>query len=634
MTSQKDKAPVQTSQRNGIPLRWLIVVLFGGLVTLSVGAVLAIAVSANFANTYSLLEEQAEQLLADMESEIRAVMADAEYTIVGFQRLLRDRALELSNDEAVLKVLQTQLRSMQNIETLAVQRDGQSPLILHRTPDGSIRQFADAVAPVLPLRNALAAETQEQTGRSDAAPPKPVWLGPQIRNGVLFHDVVLPLLVNGRPAGRITASLGGASINRLVASFGRNAGTTAFLLNSENRVIAYSHDPSVMRGQSGIALNDMPDLALRSFPDGELVNQLDRLAGDSTPIKVHSVDTESQGFVFLTREIVMLSPEAYTVGAYFRDADVMVQLQRAARSGFVGMFALIVALAIAIFLARSIARPLDRVADAARRFSELDLDGFSRLPASRIREIDTQASAFNALHNGLTQFSRYVPQVLVRRILESGPEATRPVEREITVMFADIAEFTALSEPMDADAIVELLNEVFAIISGEVAATFGTVDKYLGDGVMAFWGAPEEDARHAANAILAAQRMRTALGNFNQARAKAGQAPIRFRVGLHTGRATVGTIGGADRANYTILGHTVNVASRIEQLIKSLDCADEVCIALSARCYQAAGSPDGFRSVGSHQIRGSTEPLEVLAAANIDNGGEQDRNQSSAPMAN
>jgi adenylate cyclase len=497
-----------------------------------------------------------------------------------------------------------------------------------------VRRFSDAVAPALPLRNPRTGATRQQAGQGEALPPQPVWLGPQIRNGVLFHDVTMPLNVGGHTVGRITASLGGASINRLVASFSRNIGTTAFLLNSENRVIAYSADPSLMSGRSGIALAEMPDPALREFPKGELVNELDQSAGNNAPIKVHSVDTDLLGFVFLTREIVMLSPEPYTVGAYFTDTDVMVELQRAARSGFAGLVALALALLIAFFLARSISRPLDRVADAARRFSELDLDGFSPLPASQIREIDTQAGAFNALHTGLTQFSRYVPQVLVRRILESGPDATRPVEREITVMFADIADFTALSEPMDAEAIVGLLNEVFAIISGEVVATSGTVDKYLGDGVMAFWGAPEEDVRHAANAVLAATRIRKALEVFNRARVDARKPPIRFRVGLHTGRATVGTIGGADRANYTILGHTVNVASRIEQLIKSLDCGDDVCIAISRRCHHAAGSPAGFQSVGLHEIRGSTEPLEVLAAVSSDNAHEHGEIPRSAPMAN
>ena len=612
MAAREQQAPAGVRHRNGIPLRWLIVVLFGGLVLISVGGVLTMAVTANFANTYSLLEEQAQQLLADLEDEIREVMANAEYTVVGFQRLVDDREIDLSDDDAVRNALRIQLRSTHDIETLAVERRNRPPLILHRTPDGAVRQFADAVAPALPLSGTQRAIAARQPATAGSAVPRPVWLGPQVRNGVLFHDVALPLRVEDHAAGRITASLGGVSVNSLVATFGRNKRTTTFLLNSENRVIAYSADPTLLRGKTGVALDEMPDPAMRGFARGELMNEVDQAGGGNTPFRVHGVDAGSQKFIFLTRQIALISPQPYTLGVYFTEADVTVEMRRAARSGAAGTFALVIALVIAFFLARSISRPMDRIADAAGRFSELDLDGFSPIPASRIREIDTQASAFNTLHTGLAQFSRYVPQALVRRILETGPEATRPVEREITVMFADIADFTAMTEPMDAEAVVGLLNDVFAVISREVAAASGTIDKYLGDGVMAFWGAPEEDPQHALHAIEAAHRIRTALGPFNAERIKAGQPAIRFRIGLHTGRATVGAIGGADRINYTVIGHTVNIASRIEQLIKSLDCHGDICIAVSADCHDAAGRPSGFHGTGSHRIRGSSSPVDVL----------------------
>ena len=133
---------------------------------------------------------------------------------------------------------------------------------------------------------------------------------------------------------------------------------------------------------------------------------------------------------------------------------------------------------------------------------------------------------------------------------------------------------------------------------------------------MAFWGAPEADSDHAAHAIATAKNIAKLFEEKFTSDQQNGLPSFRLRIGIHTGRAIIGNIGGEDRVNYTIIGHTVNIANRIEQLGKSLDHRndDEIdCayVAVSDACFKAAGSPDGFEFRGEHTVRGSSTPVSV-----------------------
>jgi len=170
---------------------------------------------------------------------------------------------------------------------------------------------------------------------------------------------------------------------------------------------------------------------------------------------------------------------------------------------------------------------------------------------------------------GLKWFETYVPKKLVRRLMsQDAASVSSSVERDITVMFTDIAGYSGLSEGIAADEIARLLNHHFEILSRCIEAEDGTVDKFIGDSVMAFWGAPDHFDDHADRAVRAAQAISLALDEDNQQRAAAGKEAIRIRIGIHTGPVTVGNIGAPDRLNYTIIGDNVNIAQRLEQLGK------------------------------------------------------------------
>lgn len=173
-------------------------------------------------------------------------------------------------------------------------------------------------------------------------------------------------------------------------------------------------------------------------------------------------------------------------------------------------------------------------------------------------------------------FGRYVsPSVLAR--LEKDPSALRlgGEERELTVMFMDVRSFTSLSEAMTPTELVEFVNRLLSRLSDEIVAEAGTIDKYIGDSIMAFWNAPVEVPDHALRACRAALRMRSKLEGLNQTDAFGlkriePDAAVRIGIGLNTGFACVGNVGSENRFNYSALGDSVNVSSRIEGLCKEV----------------------------------------------------------------
>jgi len=207
----------------------------------------------------------------------------------------------------------------------------------------------------------------------------------------------------------------------------------------------------------------------------------------------------------------------------------------------------------------------------------------------------------------------YEPKTLVKRLMGRGEaHDLASVERKVTVLFTDIAGFTGLSETMPAAEIADFLNNHFTLVAKCVEAEGGTVDKYIGDSVMAFWGAPEPQHDHAERACRAALAVSVALKSDNEARSQEGKPPVHMRIGVHTGDVIVGNIGAPGRINYTIVGDTVNTANRLEQLCKEV-CAGspEASILVSGATAAALGPGFAPASVGEHRLRGRHETVEV-----------------------
>jgi adenylate cyclase len=205
-------------------------------------------------------------------------------------------------------------------------------------------------------------------------------------------------------------------------------------------------------------------------------------------------------------------------------------------------------------------------------------------------------------------FARYVAPEVVDQLVRNPKQLALGGEtRTLTVMFADVAGFTSLSEGRQPREIVELMNECFTALTAVIQSHGGTVDKFIGDAVMAFWNAPVEQPDHAARACRAARDLLVALERLNVGWAARGLPAISMRVGLATGPALVGNVGSTTKFNYTVMGDTVNLASRLEGGAKVYGTLS----LLADSTVKAAGDAIPVRELDWLTVKGRTEPVPV-----------------------
>nr|MBA3539737.1 hypothetical protein [Deltaproteobacteria bacterium] len=245
------------------------------------------------------------------------------------------------------------------------------------------------------------------------------------------------------------------------------------------------------------------------------------------------------------------------------------------------VFALI-ALAIAIelvliyLLSRYIARQIARISqlfNSARRLSFIT--GSSR--RSFINELADLQGGFALLQNALSSFAKFVPAGVVTQFIESGePVAPGVRQHAATIFFCDLEGFSGQAESLSPDRLLAQLTQYFATMTGAIAGEHGTIDKFIGDAVMAFWGAPTAVEDHALRACSAAIRAKRRMDKLQATWLAGGQPVMKVRIGLHSSSVLIGNIGSPERLSYTAIGDGVNIASRLEGMNKEL--GSSVCV--------------------------------------------------------
>lgn len=310
--------------------------------------------------------------------------------------------------------------------------------------------------------------------------------------------------------------------------------------------------------------------------------------------------------------VVVLQPED-------RAFSVLYKLTRTTWLALVvGVF---VALVFGMLLGYRLARPVLAVASAAEKVAGGDFE--VRIPAEVMTrdEVGEMARSFNKMAGDLSSYreqviketeirhdlSRYLSADLVEGIVKGEMDLRLGGERKlITVMFADIVAFTPLAEKQPPEKVVALLNEVFTIMTEIIFRYGGTVDKFLGDCVMAVFGAPYSKGDDAISAVSAAEEMLQWLESGNARWRSEFGVELQMGIGISTGEALAGNIGSQKRMEYTVIGDTVNIAARLETLARPGQ------ILMTQETAEAVGAVFDVSSLGEHSIVGRVEGIEVF----------------------
>lgn len=288
--------------------------------------------------------------------------------------------------------------------------------------------------------------------------------------------------------------------------------------------------------------------------------------------------------------------------------DLVGPVERTLRRNLAAAAAFLSAGAIAaIIISRLISRSLYALADEARQLGNLEFKQ-SRVSRSWISEVNALGKALGSARDTIRMFSLYVPRELVRRIVMTGQSAIGSASRqEITVLFTDIREFTTISERRSPEEVVALLSTYFETLNMIVERHGGTIVQYIGDSVLAMWNAPVHDERHIENACRCALSMKAAIDEMNASNRAAGRPELVTRFGLHTGPAVVGSVGAETRRQYTAIGDTVNIASRLEGLNRDYGTS----ILVSSAVRNAVAENFSFLPIGTVSVRGRTGQTEL-----------------------
>lgn len=596
---------VKARRRGGrVSLTVLLSTAIGLLILISVGTVLFITAGANFRNTFELLRNSGELTMNGLETSVRSYVGPAQDLADHIVRLVADGTIDLSDKDEVRDVLLGTLGPSPQISGVVIWDKERRPVVVIEEADGSVESLQASFA-------------DDQALTDVTAPPKPTWSQPITFDDATFIGIQTGLYRDDEFVGAFATGIDTARLSALVREIGLELGMTAFILYGENRVLAH---PQMRTTPADIALGTAPDQSLKlktlaQFGDPVLAAYPRRerdLPGRSASFENSIVEVDDEGYLFLTKKIEGYSPQPWYIGVYANVEDIGDEFFRLMASTAVAFLILLVAIVLGFLLARYLARPIVQLSKAEAQVGDLDLENIQIPKSSFIREINNQITSFNRMLDGLRTFETYVPKALVQRIISQGGSGEIvSTESNLTLMFTDIVGFTKLSESLPPGEVARLLNEHFAIINQCIEAEGGTIDKYIGDAVMAFWGAPDPQSDHAARACRAALAIRQRLQQAGKT--KPDDPRFRLKISIHCGPLIVGNIGAPGRINYTVVGDTVNTCSRIQGLCVQADDGKSAAIILvSDEITHATDNGFQFEPAGSFQVKGKSMPVNVF----------------------
>ncbi len=420
--------------------------------------------------------------------------------------------------------------------------------------------------------------------------------------GLIGFTVAAPFYDNGELRGVAAVDITLAGLGDYLQQRRISPGTVSFILDGQSRVIAASDGSKTYDTVKG-------RLELRHVTS--LDSELPALAYSARPRNSQDLFT----FTYQGREYIgsigSLAPEFGKSWQLFiitpMDDFTGVFQENNMRLAAFGLLALVLEILVIHYLTGVVAAPLEKLAYKVGRIQELTSEPLPPVD-SPIREISVLARAIETLDAAIKSFASFVPVGLVNQLLHSEQKLELGGHsRFLTIFFSDLEGFSTLSEVVPSQELLLQVSAYLELVTRTVDQEHGTIDKFIGDGVMAFWGAPALLDDHAWRSCVSAMRILRGMEGLNAGWKAAGQHPLRVRIGIHSDAVLVGNIGSRERMSYTVMGDGVNIAARLEGTNKEFH--TQVCI--SHAVFKEAGQLLCVRPIDEVTVKGRRSKVPI-----------------------
>jgi adenylate cyclase len=420
--------------------------------------------------------------------------------------------------------------------------------------------------------------------------------------GLIGFTVAAPIFADGKITGVAAADITLDGLSQFLSERKISPGTLSYILDTEGGVLANSE-------RTRTYSNDGGEVALQHITS--LGNQLPAIAYSARPHdseKPYLVSFGGKDYVASCSMLPIRFGKAWQLFTVTPLDDFTSAFERNNQLLFVlGLIAIGVEILIIYFLSAVVSSPLERLARKVASIENFDGDGQPPLQ-SPVQEISVLSKAIDTLGTTVKSFASFVPVGLVRQLVNSERKLELGAHsRFLTIFFTDLEAFSTLSEEVPTQELMQRVSAYLDVVTRAVNAEAGTIDKFIGDGVMAFWGAPALLEDHAHRACLAALRIQRGMDALNEGWRAQEMKPLKIRIGIHSDAVLVGNIGSQERMSYTVIGDGVNVAARLEGINKEY--GTRICISHSV--FREAGEGLCVRPIDDVMVKGRRGKIAI-----------------------